>query len=338
MEKQSAQRRHWPIIVAILVIAAGLAVAGLLLHNARGRQSGPSDALSEQEENVLLYNGGRYIVNDNIETVLILGLDKYEEQINTPEGAMNNPQQSDMLLLLILDRANKICTPLQINRNTMCTMSWLDEEGNLKLKFNGQITLAHAYGNGGKNGCRNTVEAVSELLYGTEIDHYASVTMDAVAIVNDLVGGVTVTVLDDFSKVDSALVKGETVTLKGEQALHYVRGRMSVGDGTNASRMKRQQQYLAALQEQFMACAESDSNFALRTMRAISDYMVSDFTLGAMTDLSNMLTEYTFTPIQNIDGEEVEYESKPAEFFADEDALYQQVIDLFYTRLPDREN
>ena len=81
MEKRSAQRRHWPIIAAILVIAAGLAVAGLLLHNARGRQSGPSDALSESDADVLLYDGGRYMVNDDIETVLIMGVDKFEEQI-----------------------------------------------------------------------------------------------------------------------------------------------------------------------------------------------------------------------------------------------------------------
>lgn len=337
MEKQSVKHRHWPIIVAILVIVAGLAVAGLLLHNARGRQSGPSDALSEIDENVLLYDGGRYLLNDDMETILIMGLDKYEEQIQASESVLLNDQQADMLLLLILDRGNKICTPLQINRDTMSTIWQLDAEGNPVDIYTGQITLAHCFGTGGKDSCRNVVRSVSELLNGVEIDHYASVTMDAVAIVNDMVGGVTVTVLDDFSRDDPSLVQGETVTLMGEQALHYVRGRMSVGDGTNISRMKRQQQYLAALQEQFQACAQNDSNFSLRVMRAISDYMVSDFTLGAMTDLSNMLAEYTFAPVQEIAGEMVSYnEVKPTEFYADEDALFQQVIDLFYIRLPDK--
>ena len=35
---------------------------------------------------------------------------------------------------------------------------------------------------------------------------------------------------------------------KGDQALHYVRGRMSVGDGSNTARMRRQRTYIAAFE------------------------------------------------------------------------------------------
>ena len=35
-------------------------------------------------------------------------------------------------------------------------------------------------------------------LMDVKIDHYISLTMDSVAVMNDLVGGVEVTVLDDF--------------------------------------------------------------------------------------------------------------------------------------------
>ena len=59
------------------------------------------------------------------------------------------------------------------------------------------------------------MKAVSNLLFGIEINHYLSFTMDAVALVNDLVGGVQVEVLDDLTFLDPALRKGETVTLKG---------------------------------------------------------------------------------------------------------------------------
>lgn len=57
------------------------------------------------------------------------------------------------------------------------------------------------------------------LLYGVEIDHYISLMMDGVAVLNDLAGGVTLKVMDDFGAFDPALVQGETVTLRGEQAL-----------------------------------------------------------------------------------------------------------------------
>lgn len=50
------------------------------------------------------------------------------------------------------------------------------------------------------------------------IDGYAMVNVGAVSVVNDMVGGVTVTIEDDFSEVDPTLKMGETVTLMGEQA------------------------------------------------------------------------------------------------------------------------
>lgn len=52
--------------------------------------------------------------------------------------------------------------------------------------------------------------------------------MDGIVEMNDLLGGVTVTVEDDFSQVDSSLVMGKRVTLTGQQALTFVRSRRGV--------------------------------------------------------------------------------------------------------------
>ena len=46
----------------------------------------------------------------------------------------------------------------------------------------------------------NTVDAVSTLLGGHKIDGFAMVNMSAIEVVNDMVGGVTVTIEDDFSR------------------------------------------------------------------------------------------------------------------------------------------
>ena len=151
--------------------------------------------------------------------------------------------------------------------------------------------------------------------------------MDAVPILNDLVGGVTVTVLDDFSKVDETLIQGESVTLKGEQALHYVRGRFDVGDTTN--RMARQRQYLAALREKMAAYAENNPDFVMKALTSVSDSMLSDCSIYQLSDITNAMTEYEFEDFQTIAGESVKGE-RFMEYYADEDALYQQVIDLFF--------
>lgn len=73
--------------------------------------------------------------------------------------------------------------------------------------------------------------------------------MDGISELNDLAGGVTVTLEDDFSSIDPAMAKGTTLTLHGDQAETFVRSRMTVGDGTNASRMERQEAFRGRDQE-----------------------------------------------------------------------------------------
>ena len=138
--------------------------------------------------------------------------------------------------------------------------------------FTGQLALAHTYGSGEEDSCENTVLAVSNLLYGMEIDHYVSLTMDGVALLNDLVGGVTVEVLDDFSGIDDSLVQGETVTLQGQQALTYVRSRGGLEDSSNLHRMERQRQYLGALQQQLKAAVQQEDGFTLDALLQLNEY------------------------------------------------------------------
>ena len=92
------------------------------------------------------------------------------------------------------------------------------------------------------------------------------------ALLNDLVGGVTLEVLDDFSGIDDTLVQGETVTLKGQQALTYVRSRGGLEDSTNLHRMERQRQYLSALQGQLSSKAQSDDGFTLEALLQLNEY------------------------------------------------------------------
>ena len=327
----SAARRHGKSIIIVLLACFLLAAGLMTVQYLRGKwQSAPGVPAAETDDpDVLRYNGGRYIKHDAIETVLLMGLDRFGDQ---PADSVD-AQQADMLLLLILDRNSGTCTPLHINRDTMCTIYQLDAMGEPFMPLNGQICLAHAYGSGGRDSCRNQVRAVSELLYDMPINHYASVTMDAVGIINNLVGGVTVTVLDDLSALDSALVQGETVTLQGDQALTYVRARMGLADPTNLNRMKRQQQYLTALQQKFTQELAENDDLSRQIVTAVSDDMVSDFTVNSMNSFVDMATTYTFTPIREIAGEAVYSEDRSPEFYADEDALYRMVVDMFYLPL-----
>ena len=70
--------------------------------------------------------------------------------------------------------------------------------------------------------------------------------MDAIATMNDAVGGVKVTVTEDFSKVDPTIPMGEAI-LRGQQAINYVRTRKNVGDQLNLSRIERQKELHSGL-------------------------------------------------------------------------------------------
>ena len=270
-----------------------------------------------------------YELRDDLETFLIIGIDKYEDAIDESVDGYRNNQQADFLLLLVMDRTNKQCSLLHINRDTISQVPVLGVTGEVAGVQTEQLALAHTYGSGGDDSCRNTMQAVSAFLLGMPIDHYVAITMDAVAVLNDAVGGVEVEVLDDFSNVDASLVKGQTVTLHGSQALTYVRARYGMDDPTNVNRMTRQRQYMNALQAKLIDHIRSDGDFSLNTALALSEYMLSDCTAETLSKLTNRVVEYGLSDILTIDGEAKKGE-KYMEFYADQDSLEAVILALFY--------
>ena len=278
-------------------------------------------------ENVVQFQGETYRLREDLQTILILGLDKFEREEQTI--AYTNKMQSDFLVLAIIDEKANTCSLLHLNRDTMTEIPRLGLGGAGAGSFVGQLALAHTYGSGGSDSSLNAVKAVSNLLGGVKIDHYMTLTMDAVGKINDLVGGVTVEVLDDFSGIDDSLMQRETVTLKGQQALTYVRSRGGLEDSSNLHRMERQRQYLAALQQQLKAAVQQEDGFTLDALLQLNEYMVSDCTVNQLSDLGDSLAAYQVGDILTTPGDAQEGEEF-MEFTVDEDALQQLVMDVFY--------
>ena len=176
--------------------------------------------------------------------------------------------------------------------------------------------------------CR-LIDAVKHLLYDqVSIPHVLSMKMDGVPDLNDAVGGVTVTVTDDFSAVDSTITMGE-MTLKGEQALRFIQSRAGVGDQLNVSRMQRQMEYMDGFLQAFRRKEAESVNFVLETYDAVSPYMVTDC---SSTTLNNLLDHYGDFPLAEIvspAGENVMGE-KYYEFHVDAEALDALILRLFY--------
>lgn len=326
-KKRNDKRKLMRGLAVALLAVFLLTGAFLLLELWEKRQS----IFPEQktENTVYEYNGVEYVKNEDVESFLILGLDKFEDAINN--DSYNNDQRADFLMLLVFDNSEKKFTAVHLNRDTMVNMNVLGVAGQKIGTVNKQLALAHTYGNGRDVSCRNTADAVSKLLNGVKVNHYLSITMDAVPILNDLLGGVEVTVLDDFSGIDDTLIKGETVTLHGDHALTYVRERYGLEDSSNSTRMVRQRQYMTAVYDKAMLEIENDDNFVIEASSKLADYIVSDRSVNQLQEIAKKLSQYKFTEIETLEGESVVKDGL-MEFRPDADSIDKIVFELFYKK------
>lgn len=322
-----AAKQYFKYAVIALAVICLIAAALLLLKGWESRQGRFPEA--NTIDGIVSYQGNEYVRKDNMDTYLVLGLDKYEgaASADSHEGGV----QADFLMLLVFDNAAKQFSAIHINRDTMAPVNKLGVGGSKIETVTKQIALAYNYGydDSQKINCRNTADSVEKLLLGINVEHYMAVTMDAVAVINDLAGGVEVQVLDDFTGIDDTLVKGETISLTGEQALHYVRTRYGLEDSTNSTRMGRQQQYINALYDKIVSHTEADDQFLIKAVDAVDDYMAYDSTDLRMKELVQKTQGYEFLGIRELDGETVVGEEF-IEFYPDEDSVWEVVIDLFY--------
>ena len=274
----------------------------------------------------LTYNGQEYPMKTHLQTVLLIGTDAVEAYEETTEGVrpFYNYNQADFLTLLVLDTDNNTAEILQVNRDTMTDVPWLDVLGNYGGTEFKQLCLAFNYGDGGPKSCRNTVSAVSSLLFDAPIDYYMQVPMTAIPVLNDVVGGVPITFQEDMTDIDPAFVKGATVRLDGSQAEKFVRSRMGLSDDTNTYRMERQLQYLDSFQNCAREAIDTDSQFVLTLLEKLSDYLQTNLTGDQLVNFITQLDESEISPIRPPQGT-LTLEDGHYAFYVDLDPTWEDV-------------
>lgn len=316
---------------------AALALAVTLLTQKFDRSVSTADPRGDLEARFtpvpsIAYEGKHYIKKARCVNILLMGIDR--SQTTEATGVQfRNGGQADMLLLISLDEKAKTMTAIAIDRDTMTDVTVLGVLGNHAGTKKMQVCLSHGFGDGKAQSCKLACEAVSGLLLGTAIDYYAAMDMDGIPTLNDALGGVAVTLEDDFTMHDPAMFKGATLTLHGKQAEYFVRGRMEVGDGTNASRMKRQQVFMDGLSKRWSEKLSGSANadFVGELFDALSPYLVTDMKRGRMINLAWQARDYANQGTRQLDGEHVIGEDGFVEFHAESSALERLVIQQFYT-------
>lgn len=312
--------------LTVLVVLLLLLLAAALLISMREEFIADAGTSKNAPEKVtfLTYQGEQYPLRRHLQTVLLIGTDNTEEYEEKPENERDfySYHQADFLMLLVLDQSTGKLETIQINRDTITDVPWLDIFGDYGGTQREQICLAFNYGDGGAISCKNTVNAVSSLLFGVPIQYYIQIPMVAIPQLNDLVGGVPVTVTTDMTKLDPALAPGNTVRLTGAQAETYVRSRMSLADDTNTARMGRQRDYIESFINCAKAASKSDSMFALRAIESLGGYLQSNMTDTQLSTLLEDLEKAELSPIRHADGELVRGSSH-YEFYANEASQWE---------------
>ena len=290
---------------------------------ARAAYTGSHNATTVQAE-----DGNQYKTRSRIRTVLLMGVDRSGSAENS--GNYRNNGQADFLRVLVVDDERKVVTHIPIDRDTITPITILGVLGNKSGMRSTQICLSYSFGDGGEKSCELVAEAVSNLLLGVTIDDYLAMNLDGIPVLNDWAGGVTVTLEDDFSHIDPEWVAGATVYLEGEKAETFVRSRMTVGDGSNEGRMRRQQAYITALTDQVIARLNENQDAAGVLFDALGDNLITNASRGRIVNECWAARQYTHEFV-TIDGQYSIGTDGFKEFHADESSIEKIVLSVFYT-------
>ena len=270
-----------------------------------------------------------YQYNSLITTVLYAGLDS-TDPLKASE-TYSNKARADSISVVILDKKKKKMSILALNRDTMTEIRRYTRTGEDMGTYVSHLGYAYSYGDGGEVSCEDLKEAVENLL-GISIDEYAVTNQSSITSINDLVGGVTVTVPnDDLPAMYPELKKGAVVTLDDSNVKDFLQHRDTAADFSNEGRIERQQAYVTAYVDLLKNRLASEPDQLWQEIGQMNDYLQTSITKNKYLSLARLLEKVSFTDADYYrpTGKDSAGELHD-EFYVDEDALRQLVIDLFY--------
>lgn len=339
------------VVIAIVVLSGVVTVAAMdagkkslkntaessapVLEDVKDETSESEDTTDEEKrvwkDGWVKFNDEIYEYKQDIITFLIMGTDQKGK--NTAESGSLDGGQADLLMLAVLDPVTKRIEIIPINRNTMADIDFYDAQGNVTRTVNAQIAVQHGVGDGDKESCEHQVKAVSRLFFQLPIHGYASMTMDGIIPLTEAVGGVDVVVPDDAATRTFSYKKGEKLHLKGKEAYNFVHDRDQEVGGADR-RLDRQKVFLKALLGKVTSTIKDNPASIVNIYNAVSKNVTTDITANEMMYIAKQSAGYTFDSgsFHTIKGETTEGEISD-EFHADQEALRELMIELFYEKV-----
>ena len=315
------------IIVGIAILLTATVFVMMRVGENRLTDDGSEVQLADSEvmdNGTIRYKGKLYRYNDKVTTVLLMGIDDKEK--GEFDGKYGNENQSDVNVLAIFDDYNKKLSLVQISRDAMCEIEILDDEGNYLGPANAQLAISYSYGDGEELSCELTSHAVSNILHGINIPAYASIYMDGIYELVDIIGGVEVTPYKTFGR----FTEGQSIKLQGSLTEQYIRPRAHTTEGNN-ERMQRQSQVLLGLVHEGLRNAKNDPMNIPNIYMSVKDNVTTNLSTTMMVYLAKCAVGLDFDgKVYTVPGESTLGDDNFAEFNIDEEAFTQMIVDLYY--------
>ncbi len=343
-KKDKKERKKWSkkkkIIVSILLfffcIIIGT-ISALLILRYQGKQ-----ALTNYDQlnltfpdwvdyrdggYIVYYKGHEYTFNKNVGTFLFMGVDNRKFKKNDKIG---NAGQADALFLLTYDVSTSKMRVLCLNRDTMTDVSRYDESGKYLDTKTTQLCLAYAFGDGRKTSAENERTAVQRLIYNIPINTYYAIDLSAIKILNDDVGGVTVTPKYTFAQ----FIKDKTITLKGNQAETFVRYRNIKLMDDNLRRIECQKTYITGFLGRILPATKDDFGTPSKLYNHSKKFTVTNVDSSVLAyAVMDMAFNYNGFEMINTKGEYKKVAGDAsAEYFLKEVPFFETILDIFYTQ------
>ncbi|MFC6236880.1 LCP family protein [Longivirga aurantiaca] len=280
---------HRTVRIAVAVASAVTVVATLGSTVAWAGLQGINDNIDKQEIQAGTNRPTKPAPTDPTEyeplNILVMGTDTRTGQgddFGNPGTTASGNGHSDTTILLHVSADRSRALAVSIPRDSWVTRpSCKDgDTSTVTGRFN------EAFSAGGPSCTIRAVEALTDV----RIDHFVVVDFKGFQAVVDSVGGVPICLAEAVDDPLSGLkLDAGTHVLDGTQALAFARARKTLGDGSDLSRIDRQQVFLSALIRQVQSKSLlTDAGTLYSVLVSVSESLTVDTGLGTVDDLTGL--------------------------------------------------
>lgn len=271
----------------------------------------------------VVQDGTVWKYNRKLKTILFMGVDNAPSHLKSELNA--NGGRADTILLFVLNDEDKSIQVIEISRETMADVDVYDQYRNFLYSGEMQLTLQYSVGDSPARSCQLMKRKVSEILNNVRIDNHIALTMDGIGDIVDAMGGIPLTLEDDWTQLDPSYTKGSTITLDKYNAEGFVRYRDLNSTGSNDARMERHNWLLHQVFQQLTQCSSSKIDSILESAGKYIEMDIDVATIKKLRDYQ-VLPTFLKLPGETVAGAEHD------EYWLDYTALEQMILEQFYIR------